>query len=89
MGALWLYTILRFGLAAALWGILLLLGVGWFLAAVIALALSLPLSYVLLKKPRALLSETIEQRVASARSRRADLDDQLDAGATAEREADE
>ena len=52
MGSMWLYTGLRFGLFFALWGIVLLTGVGTLLAAIIALVLSVPLSLVLLAKPR-------------------------------------
>ena len=43
MGSLWGYTILRFGLFFALWGLLLLVGLGGLLAAAIALVLSVPL----------------------------------------------
>lgn len=78
MGALWLYTLLRAALFLALWGILWLAGVGGFLGAVIALALSLPLSYVLLARPRARLSSTIEQRIDVQRARKAALDTELD-----------
>jgi O-antigen ligase len=77
MGALWLYTILRFGLFFALWGLLLLIGLGGFLAAALALVLSVPLSFVLLARPRAALARNVEARVESRRSRRADFDARL------------
>jgi O-antigen ligase len=77
MGALWLYTILRFGLFFALWGLLLLIGLGGFLAAALALVLSVPLSFVLLARPRAALAHNVEARVESRRSRRADFDARL------------
>jgi hypothetical protein len=74
MGAFWLYTLLRFGLFGVLFGLLWLLGVRSLLGAVIALVLSIPLSYVLLARPRAALAQTIEQRVAARRTRQAELD---------------
>ena len=78
MGALWLYTLLRSALFVVLWGILWLVGLGGFLGAIIALVLTLPLSYVLLARPRARLSETIEQRIDVQRTRKAALDAELD-----------
>jgi len=78
MGAFWLYTILRFALFFAIWGLLYLFGVGSFLGAVVALSLSLPLSYVLLARPRALLSSTIEQRLDARVVRRSELDAELE-----------
>jgi O-antigen ligase len=77
MGALWLYTVLRFALFGALFGILWLIGVRGFLGAILALVLSFPLSLVLLARPRAALSDTIEQRLAARRRREEDLDAQL------------
>jgi O-antigen ligase len=77
MGALWLYTILRFGLFFVLWGLLLLIGLGGFLAAGLALVLSVPLSFVLLARPRAALARNVEARVDSRRARQADLDARL------------
>jgi hypothetical protein len=77
MGAMWLYTILRFGLFFALFGLLWLVGVTGFLAAIIALLLSLPLSYVLLAKPRAAFAAVLEQRMNARRARAAELDARL------------
>jgi hypothetical protein len=77
MATLWLYTILRFGLFGVLFGVLWLLGVRGFLGVVIALALSVPLSFVLLARPRAALADTIEQRLAARRRRQTELDAQL------------
>lgn len=88
MGALWLYTILRFGLFAAIWAILYLIGLQWFIAALAALGLSIPLSIVLLAKPRAMLSETIEQRLERQKERRADFDARLE-GADGDEGTDE
>jgi hypothetical protein len=76
-GAMWLYTALRFGLFFALFGLLWLVGVKGFLGAVIALVLSVPLSFVLLAKPRAAFAAVLEQRVNARRARQAELDAEL------------
>ena len=78
MGSLWLYTILRFGLFFALWGLLLLAELGGFVAVVLALVLSVPLSFALLARPRARVAANIEQRVNAHKAARADLDRRLD-----------
>ena len=77
MGTMWLYTLLRVALFLVLFGLLWVLGVTGFLGAVIALALSLPLSYVLLAKPRQAFAAQIEQRIEARRARQADLDAKL------------
>ena len=77
MGAMWLYTALRFGLFFALFGLLWLVGVKGFLGAVIALALSVPLSFVLLARPRQAFAAVLEQRVDARKQRQADLDAKL------------
>ena len=78
MSSMWLYTVLRFGLFFALWGLLFALGVHGFLAPILALVLSVPLSFVLLARPRARFARQLEARVAAHRDARADLDAQLD-----------
>ena len=78
MGSLWLFTILRFGLFFALWGLVVLAGLGGFVAVLLALVLSVPLSFVLLAKPRARVAANLERRVAAQRAARADLDQRLD-----------
>lgn len=78
MGSLWGYTILRFGLFFALWGILLLVGLGGLLAAAIALVLSIPLSFVLLSGPRNRVAHNVEARIDAHRAARAELDTRLD-----------
>jgi hypothetical protein len=77
---MWLYTILRFGLFFALWGLLVLFGVHGFLAPILALVLSVPLSFVLLARPRANFTRQLEARVAARRADRAELDSQLEPG---------
>ena len=78
ISSLWLYTVLRFGMFFALWGILLLAGLGGLFAALIALLLSIPLSLVLLARPRARVAAQLEARLAAQREARADLDSRLD-----------
>ena len=77
MGAMWLYSLLRFGLFFALFGLLWLVGVKGFLGAVIALALSVPLSFVLLAKPRQAFAAVLAQRVDARKQRQAELDAEL------------
>lgn len=78
MGSMWLYTLLRFGLFFALWGLLLLFGLSGFVAAVLALVLSVPLSLVLLAGPRARFTRQLEARVSARQVERAHLDAELD-----------
>ncbi|MGH8862174.1 MAG: DUF4229 domain-containing protein [Jatrophihabitantaceae bacterium] len=78
MGSLWGYTLLRFGLFAALWGLLVLVGLEGLFAALLAAVLSVPLSLVLLAGPRARVAENVERRVASTKLARRDLDGKLD-----------
>jgi O-antigen ligase len=78
MGSMWFYTVLRFGLFFALWGILLLVGLTGLFAALIALVLSVPLSLILLRKPRDAFTAQLQARVDARRVARDDLDAQLD-----------
>ncbi len=77
MGSLWLYTLLRFGLFFALWGLLVLVGVTGYYAALIALVLSVPLSLLLLAKPRAAFTRQLEARVVARQVERESLDTRL------------
>ena len=77
LGAMWLYTVLRFGLFLALWGLLWLARVPGLLAATIAVVLSIPLSYILLRKQRARLAANLEARVTARQAQRHTLDAQL------------
>jgi hypothetical protein len=77
MGSMWLYTILRFGLFFALWGVLELAGLRGFVGAFVALGLSVPLSFVLLSLPRARFAARLEQRVIARREYRSELDQKL------------
>jgi hypothetical protein len=78
MGSMWLYTILRFGLFFALWGLLHLFGLHRFLAPLLALVLSVPLSLVLLARPRAAFTRQLEARVEARRNQRHELDSRLE-----------
>jgi hypothetical protein len=78
MGSMWLYTLLRFGLFFALWGILELVGLHGLLAAVVALVLSVPLSLVLLARPRAAFTRQLQARVDARHTAREQLDQRLD-----------
>jgi O-antigen ligase len=80
MGSMWLYTLLRFALFFALWGLLLLIGLRGLLAPLIALVLSVPLSLVLLARPRAAFTRQLEMRVAARRAERERLDSDLEPG---------
>lgn len=75
---MWLYTGLRFGLFFALWGVLFLLGVHGFLAPILALVLSVPLSFVLLAKPRAMFTRQLEARIERRKADRASFDARLE-----------
>jgi hypothetical protein len=88
MGSMWLYTVLRFGLFFALWAVLYLLGLGGFFAPALALVLSVPLSFVLLARPRARFTRQLEARLASHRAERADLDARLDSDSDTYRDTD-
>jgi hypothetical protein len=77
LGSMWLYTILRFGLFLALWGLIVLAGLHGFVGAMVAVVLSVPLSYVLLSVPRARFAANLEQRVNAHRVNRSELDQKL------------
>jgi uncharacterized membrane protein len=81
MGSMWLFTALRYGMFFVLWAILYLVGVrgmNGFLAPLLALLLSVPLSYVLLARPRAAFAHELELRLDARRAQRAELDAELD-----------
>ncbi|MEO7287338.1 MAG: DUF4229 domain-containing protein [Jatrophihabitantaceae bacterium] len=74
---MWLYTLLRFGMFFVLWGLLWLARVPSLLAGLIALALSVPLSYILLRKQRERVAQNLQSRVAARLAERDDLDAKL------------
>src|SRR3954471_2804329 len=78
MGSMWLYSILRFGLFFALWGLMVLIGLHGLFAALVGLILSIPLSLVLLSRPRAVVATNIESRVNARRHERDELSARLD-----------
>ncbi|MCU1689377.1 MAG: hypothetical protein JWN20_1305 [Jatrophihabitantaceae bacterium] len=73
LGQFWLYTLLRVGLFGAVWGVLWVVNVRGMLGLLIAVLLSVPLSFVLLARPRAALAESLEQRVSERKVREDDL----------------
>jgi hypothetical protein len=77
---MWLYTLLRFALFFALWGIALLVGLRGFLAPLVALVLSVPLSLVVLARPRARFTREFELRMQARQAERQRLDAELDPG---------
>jgi UPF0716 family protein affecting phage T7 exclusion len=74
---MWLYTVLRFAVFLALWGLLYVAKVPGFLAAILALALSIPLSFVLLRRPRERMARNLEQRVEYRKAKSHELDEKL------------
>jgi Flp pilus assembly protein TadB len=77
LAAMWLYTLLRFGMFLLLWALLWLARVPGLLAAMIALVLSVPLSYVLLRRQRDRVAANLQQRVTARQAQRQDLDAKL------------
>jgi Protein of unknown function (DUF4229) len=77
LGAMWLYTLLRYGLFVVLWAVLWLARVPGLLAALIALVLSVPLSYVLLRRQRAKMAANLEQRIVARRAQERQFDARL------------
>ncbi|WP_338182063.1 DUF4229 domain-containing protein [Jatrophihabitans sp.] len=75
---MWLYSLLRFGLFFALWGLLELIGVHGLFSAFLGLVLSIPLSLVLLSRPRSVVAGNIEQRVNARRESIEELNSRLD-----------
>ena len=81
MGSMWLYTILRFALFFALWGLMVLVGLHGLVGAFVALLLSVPLSFVLFAVPRARFAASVKDRLNARREPRQQLDDKLEPGA--------
>ncbi len=77
LGAMWLYTLLRFGLFLVLWALLWLARVPGLLAALIAVVLSVPLSFVLLRRQRERMAANLEQRIAARQAQQHQLDTRL------------
>ena len=73
----WIYTGLRVALFLALFGVLWLSGLRGLLGAAVALALSVPLSFVLLARPRNAMAEEMHRRLTEREDRTRDLDARL------------
>jgi hypothetical protein len=85
---MWWYTLLRFGVFFALWGLLWLARVPGLLAAFIAVILSVPLSFVLLGRQRQRLADNVSQRVDAHRARERDRDARLSGDTPSEDDQD-
>jgi hypothetical protein len=83
MAVMWTYTLLRFGLFAAVWGLLVLFNVRGLLGLGLAVVLSVPLSWVLLARPRRAFAANLEQRMQARGYRRDDLAARLEGTDTA------
>jgi hypothetical protein len=83
MGSMWLYTLLRFGLFFVLWGIAYLIGFHSLLGPLIALVVSVPLSLVLLSRPRQRFTQQLELRMQARQEAQQRYDDELDPGNSA------
>lgn len=76
--AFWIYTIARFAMFVVLALVLWLVGVPYLFAGLIAIVVSVPLSWFLLAKPREAFARTIEARVGQRQERNADLGKRLE-----------
>jgi hypothetical protein len=81
LAALWVYTLLRIALFGVLFGLLWLFGVRGLAGAIIALILSVPLSFVLLSRPRQALVAGVTGQVEARRVRTSELDARLSGNA--------
>ena len=73
----WVYSLLRIALMAALFGLLWLFGLRGLIGAAVAVALSVPLSYVLLARPRNAMTAAMMDRLTVRQERNADFDEQV------------
>lgn len=71
----WIYTGMRLALLLAIFGVLWLCGLGGFVGAAVALLLTIPLSYVVLGRPRAAMVASMD-RLRDQRRTRTDAFDQ-------------
>ncbi len=77
MRAFLTYTVARLAVFAVVATVLYFVGLRSFVLVALALLVSLPLSYVLLRRQREALSTEVERRVDGRRQRRTELRDQL------------
>jgi predicted permease len=68
-----IYTAARLLVLFAVAGLLYLLGLRGFLLAMVALLVSLPVSYLLLRRQREAFGADVERRLAARRARRTEL----------------
>lgn len=84
LGAMWLFTLMRFGVFGVIFVLLLLGRVPLFWAGVVALVLSIPISFVLLNRQRQKLVDNLAARMTAHQARSATLDEQLSGGETSD-----
>lgn len=77
LAVVWIYTLARVAVFAAIFGLLYAFGLQGLLAAALAVLLSVPISFVVLAKPRAALAESVQRRLERRDRAAADLDAQL------------
>jgi hypothetical protein len=70
----WTYTLLRIIVFAVLFGLLWVFGLRGLIGAAVALLLSIPLSYVLLRRQRDAMAGQLHQRFVGREQKTADLD---------------
>lgn len=80
----WIYTGLRVALFGAIFGLLWLFGLPGLFGAVVALVLTVPLSYVVLARPRAAMIESLGVLRGRRQARTQALDAQLQGRTTAQ-----
>jgi hypothetical protein len=73
----WVYSLLRIALLAVLFGLLWLFGLGGLIGAAVAVVLSVPLSFVLLARPRNAMTAAMMERLNVRQERTARLDEKL------------
>ncbi len=71
------YTVARLAIFAVVATVLYFVGLRSFVLVALALLVSLPLSYVVLRRQRLALAAEVEQRVEGRRRRRSELREQL------------
>jgi predicted Kef-type K+ transport protein len=77
LAVVWIYSLARIAVFGAIFGLLYLFGLRGLLAAAIAIILSVPLSFVLLAKPRANLAASMQRRLDLRTQRADELDARL------------
>jgi hypothetical protein len=72
------YSLIRIGLFAAVFAILMVIGLEWWVSALLATVIAFSISYIFFVRQRDLLAEDLAKRVA--RSRKPDADSRAEDG---------